>query len=167
MSFDIETGERIAGPRPNYVRVAMSPDGRAVAWTSTSRVMVFEPETLEPIAGAPASFGPIFNLLFSADGQRALVYGPSGSYQLVDWPSRTMLGDPIPWGAGVPVAWSFVDLAADGRQLAFPGAEGISVWDLDPETWIEQACALAGRDLTATEWHQYLRSFGAPRNVCP
>lgn len=30
------------------------------------------------------------------------------------------------------------------------------VWDLDPETMIEQFCAKAGDPLTREEWRQYL-----------
>lgn len=166
-SFDVATGRRVAGPRREYFRVVMSPNGEAVAWTAANRVAIFDPVTLEPLSDAlPASFGPIFNLLFSADGQRMVVYSPAGTYQLVDWPSRTPLGDPIAWGNGVPAPWSFVDLRDDGQQLAFPGAEGITVWDLDRDTWIDRACALAGRDLTPAEWQHYLGAFGEQREIC-
>ena len=145
----------------------MSPNGEAVAWTVANRVGIFDPVTLEPLSDAlPASFGPIFNLLFSSDGQRMVVYSPAGTYQLVDWPSRTSLGDPIAWGAGVPAPWSFVDLRADGQQLAFPGSEGITVWELDRDMWIDRACALAGRDLTPVEWQQYLGVFGPQTEMC-
>ena len=145
----------------------MTSNGEAVAWTAANRVQIFDPVTLEPLARArPASFGLIWDLQFSADAQRMVVYSPSGTYQLTDWPSRTVLGDPLAWGPGVPAPWSFVELRSDGLQLAFPGAEGIDVWDLDTGTWIVRACALAGRELTPAEWQQYLGAFGKQTKIC-
>jgi len=32
------------------------------------------------------------------------------------------------------------------------------VWDSDPAEWQTIACQIAGRNLTQTEWHQYLPS---------
>ena len=113
-----------------------------------------------------ASFGRILNLWFSADGQQMLVASGDGTYQLVDWPSRTPLGDAIAWGAGVPSPWSYPGLRADGQQLALPGSDGVILWDLDRDRWVDRACALAGRDLTPAEWQQYLSAFGAQTEIC-
>jgi hypothetical protein len=40
------------------------------------------------------------------------------------------------------------------------------VWDVDPERWKRQACAVAGRNLTRDEWDEFLpgRTY---RAVCP
>ena len=40
---------------------------------------------------------------------------------------------------------------------ARPFADAASMlWDLDPVNWLDAACRVAGRDLTAAEWHHYL-----------
>jgi len=31
-----------------------------------------------------------------------------------------------------------------------------AVWDFDPESWKQRACAIAGRTLTKVEWEQFL-----------
>jgi len=54
-----------------------------------------------------------------------------------------------------------------GEALAAPGFTGASVlWDLRPATWLDAACRMAGRDLTAEEWARYLPGR-AQRAVCP
>jgi hypothetical protein len=45
----------------------------------------------------------------------------------------------------------------DGRRLATVGFDGAStLWDVVPDHWLGAACKVAGRDLTAAEWRQYL-----------
>jgi hypothetical protein len=48
---------------------------------------------------------------------------------------------------------------ADGAQLASGSIDGSGdavVWDLQPQHWEALACQIAGRNLTAAEWKQYL-----------
>jgi len=59
-----------------------------------------------------------------------------------------MLG-PLPGHAGAVTALAFDE---DGRYLASGDAMGvIIVWHLEPEEWIDIACARAGRSLTNEE----------------
>jgi WD40 repeat protein len=48
------------------------------------------------------------------------------------------------------------DASPDGTQLITRTDRGAVVWDLDPEHWDELACRIAGRNLTRSEWNQYL-----------
>lgn len=45
----------------------------------------------------------------------------------------------------------------DGKSLisTYLGVVPIIIWDLDPESWIQKACQIAGRNLTQEEWAQY------------
>jgi WD40 repeat protein len=54
----------------------------------------------------------------------------------------------------------------DGTKVVVETPEGASLLDLDPEHWETLACRIAGRDLTRTEWNQYLpgRDY---RRTCP
>jgi WD40 repeat protein len=167
-SFDVATGEQIAGPRGEYLQVVLSPDDEVFAWSRGEPVGVLDPATLEPLSGPlPASsFGDILNVWFSADAERLAVVSGDRTYRLLDWPSRTPLGDPIAWDAGLPAVWSYPSLSPDGRHLALPGMDGMTVWDLDTDTWLERACALAGRDLTEAEWQQYLGPLGPQQEIC-
>jgi hypothetical protein len=47
-------------------------------------------------------------------------------------------------------------LRPDGLAVAVNGSAGIVEWDLDPAHLVTAACALAGRNLTRTEWAIYL-----------
>jgi hypothetical protein len=48
-------------------------------------------------------------------------------------------------------------VSPDGRSLVTPGFDGATVlWDIDPASWSEAACAIAGRDLSDEEWDRYL-----------
>ena len=42
-----------------------------------------------------------------------------------------------------------------------------TVWDLAPDHVRDEACALAGRNLTQEEWHRYLAWAGPRRKSCP
>ena len=58
-------------------------------------------------------------------------------------------------------------LRPDGLEAAVTTDQGIVVWDLDPDHWIDGACAIAGRNLTRTEWDQYIGDLASYRATCP
>ena len=41
------------------------------------------------------------------------------------------------------------------------------LWDLDPAGWVEDVCQLAGRNLTRSEWDQYIGDLAPYRRTCP
>ena len=47
---------------------------------------------------------------------------------------------------------------SDGRYL-WSGCQDGSLlrWDIDPQSWIERLCQLAGRNLTESEWALFFR----------
>ena len=50
-----------------------------------------------------------------------------------------------------------LDLSPDGRRLLMTLGNGQgAVWDVDPESWAQRACKLAGRTLTREEWDEFL-----------
>ena len=61
--------------------------------------------------------------------------------------------------------WSAV-LLTRGSELAYDVAEGIAIWDLDPEHQYRAACRIAGRELTTDEWTAYLSGLGTRRATC-
>jgi WD40 repeat protein len=45
----------------------------------------------------------------------------------------------------------------DSRNLYSSSTDGtIRRWDVDPNSWRERICDIAGRNLTQAEWAQYL-----------
>ena len=60
-------------------------------------------------------------------------------------------------------------LSPDNNQLASMGPylnEGITLWNMDLESWKQRACQIANRNLTLAEWGQYLGSLPYQR-TCP
>jgi len=59
-------------------------------------------------------------------------------------------------------------LRPDGKSLVstYLGVAPIIIWDLDPTSWIQKACQIAGRNFTQTEWAQYFPDE-AYRITCP
>ena len=55
----------------------------------------------------------------------------------------------------------------DGKALAVTVADGIEIWDLDPDRLAAATCELVGRNLNKTEWATYMSDFGAYRKTCP
>ena len=57
--------------------------------------------------------------------------------------------------------------SGDGTRILTGSNDGVAaVWDFDPHRWESTACRLAGRNLTRSEWDQYLpgRTY---RATCP
>jgi hypothetical protein len=50
-----------------------------------------------------------------------------------------------------------LDISPDGRRLLITHGNGQgAVWDIDPESWEQRACAVANRTLTRVEWEEFL-----------
>ena len=57
----------------------------------------------------------------------------------------------------VSVPWTTADFSPDGKQLLTTVIWGPRiVWDVDPESWAQRACAIANRTLTQEEWDEFL-----------
>jgi hypothetical protein len=92
--------------------------------------------------------------------------GSNATVRLYDLDTDTPIGGPIP--IAIEGSWKFgSSLRPDGRQLAVPGTHGIALWNLDPAAWHTAACQLAGRNLTAQEWDQYLGGLAPYHTTCP
>lgn len=64
------------------------------------------------------------------------------------------LGQPLPLDARVGL---YIHRDAAGTTAIISTTDGKSVvWSVDPEHWEALACAIAGRNLSATEWQRYL-----------
>jgi hypothetical protein len=50
--------------------------------------------------------------------------------------------------------------------MLVPGESPI-MWDIDPQSWREKACTVAGRNLTKTEWDKYMPTDEPYRATCP
>ncbi|MEP6658559.1 MAG: WD40 repeat domain-containing protein, partial [Acidimicrobiales bacterium] len=83
---------------------------------------------------------------------------------LFDAASMRAVGAPIPVGAGD--GWLTPAFRDATRMVDVGPAGGLAVYDLDPDTWQADVCALAGRNLTAAEWSEYLGTDEPYRATC-
>jgi WD40 repeat protein len=108
------------------------------------------------------AFGPDGHLLASGDVDRAIV--------LWDVPTRTVLGEPL---RGHREAVTSLAFSPGGKQLASAsgnpaaGTGEVILWDMDPDSWVAQACAMANRDLTRAEWESVVHGSAPFEPACP
>ena len=162
--YDAATGTQLDAPPQPFMKSVVSPNGVAVGSTTDGRLYVFDPNTLEILGELPGLHGYAEILSLSDDGSVLAASNESGGIKIYDVPSLTELGDGI---ADIDGSINYFSLRPDGKQLAVPyGAPGVVLWDLDPQHWLDAACALAGRNLTQDEWDQYLSEFGEYHQSC-
>jgi WD40 repeat protein len=85
---------------------------------------------------------------FSPDGHTIAVAGA-----LWDVVSGARIGPVLAAGPRT----SMMDLSTDGRMMVVTSTDGhAAIWDVDPESWAQRACALVNRTLTPEEWTTFL-----------
>lgn len=55
-----------------------------------------------------------------------------------------------------PILNGGIFFTQDGKTLVSTSKNEVILWDINPESWIQKACAIAGRNFTQLEWQQYL-----------
>jgi WD40 repeat protein len=166
--LDADSGTAVLDPVKGP-HVAASPDG-SVLVTSTidGDVTLRDPATARPIAPEIAGAGGRTNAIeFSSDNTRMLVVSRGGAAHLYDVASTRQIGRTLRVELQANVAGNGATLRSDGRQLAGATEHGVQLWDLDPDTWRDAACRLAGRNLTHDEWDRYIPQGEPYRTTCP
>ena len=91
----------------------------------------------------------------SPDRRTLATSGPDGKILLWDLRTQQPLGAALP---GLPNSFADPQFTPDGKYLlAIYGAGGQAYrWDVRPSSWARQACTVAGRWLTPSEWRDAL-----------
>jgi sugar lactone lactonase YvrE len=145
---------------------ALSPDGRRLAVAAnTGEVGLLQLETWTWTRPPTAAHSAVaLGVTWAADGTLFASYRQDGRISL--WDGRT--GEPLGTvRLGGPSAWTIANFMPDGHTLIAATTDNeVFTWDTRLETWVERACAIAGRNLTTQEWRQ---AFGDRpyRNTCP
>jgi hypothetical protein len=138
--------------------------GIFIVGTADGEVFQIDPDSLTPVADPfPETNGFPERLVVSEDGRRLAVLGADQLLRLYDVETRTQLGDAIPVG----ISWAGAALRGDRLEAAVATDQGIVIWDLDPDHWVDAACQIAGRNLTRSEWNQYVGDLAPYHRTCP
>ena len=90
---------------------------------------------------------------FDPQGRTLATAATDGTVRLWDLASQRQLGVALPG----PEQWSVLAFDPGGTNLvAFYGNGTGRVWDVDPESWKQRACTIAGGPLPRDEWEELL-----------
>jgi WD40 repeat protein/DNA-binding SARP family transcriptional activator len=136
--------------------IRFTPDGRSVVGGSSSGwARLWSTKTGRPVSQVLAGHvGAVTGLAVDPDGATLAVGGADGTIRLYDLPTQQPLGAPLPGVRNSPVVPEFTP---DGVYLfALTTAGRAYRWDVRPSSWARDACVVAGRTLTRTEWQAAL-----------
>lgn len=157
--WDVASDQQIAAQTnlsASINALAFSPDGLTLASAGSDNLVV-----LWDISN-PAQ--PIQRATLTGHNSTvsALAYAPTGEFlvsgsndgTIILWSSRgEIIGQPLVGHTG---KIGVVTFGADAKTLYSVGSDGrVLRWNLDDDDWINQACQIAGRNLTQAEWAQY------------
>ena len=135
--------------------------GRRLVVAYPSALRVFDAQTGIPVTQTISIPGSsIFAVSDSPRGSAAVVNTTEG-WRLVDLRAQQAVGPWIPdQDPSLPV------MGANGTVYTQALVGGGEIWDLSDAHLREVACSLAGRNLSAQEWRQYLAWAGPRRATC-
>ena len=170
MLFDHELDELRTidlGPGGDVFDLSFSPDGRYLAAGRTGgQLAVLDTATWETI-NEPALIhgGYIIDVEWLADSNTVVTTGKDEMVSLYDVERDLIRGRPFPASDRPDDGYTFLlPSPTDEVVVLNEGGPG-HAFPLEPARWLAQACEVAGRDLTQSEWDRYLP--GTPyRRVC-
>ena len=156
--LDRSSGERL-WTRPgdeSFTVPAWSPDSRTLAlggWQDgalTLRDAATGRRLKEPVN---ANAGFVMTVAFTPDGSTIATGGTDGTVRLWDADTLKQIGSNLPHVDNEPTTAMVVD---DDQLLAVSAIGKLYRWDLDADRWADQACLVANRTMTRSEWRVFL-----------
>jgi len=159
--WNLDDGKRLSTILTNHTNLiralAFDPSGSLLASGSDDQTIMlwdWESGTQEGLPLARHKAG-ITSLLFSSDG--SILASGSDDRDLILWDilnNRQQIGEALAGSTGSVLSLFF---SQDNKSL-FSGTPSGSIlsWDVNPDSWAERVCELAGRNLTELEWQLFL-----------
>ncbi len=149
------------------LNVAWSPDGLLLASAGNGNaVVVWDGESGQLVEELQGHTAPVRSLAFSPDGRWLASGGQDRTVILWDVATGQPVGRPLightNWIESLAFNPEGTILASGGL-----GRSDFILWDISLEIWKERACALAGRNLTQSEWEEFIGSEVPYSRTCP
>jgi WD40 repeat protein len=136
--------------------VAFSPDGGLLfVGQYDGRGHLISTKTWKPV-GRPLEghTARITSAVFTPDGRTLVTAAADGTAVLWDVETQKTIGSPLMLA---PNTFASAALSPDGSRLFAVSTRGEGIgFDMTPDAWKRHACRVAGRELTAAEWHAAL-----------
>jgi class 3 adenylate cyclase/WD40 repeat protein len=166
--YDGASGEQI-GQIVNVNGAYITPADQLFATSYSGRLTQYDLGSNQPIRSFGGSRGFVQQVVGTSDGTLIAARSGDGSISLYDVATGVGLGTPLPITEN-PVdardADKNIALSLDGTRLAVPTTDGVQVWDLEPQHWVDAACRVAGRNLTREEWDSNIGTLAPYRASC-
>jgi WD40 repeat protein/serine/threonine protein kinase len=151
-------GNPLEGHTSNVSSLVFSPDGKVLASGGEDNLIILwdvaTGQKLQPPIVGHDDY--VLGLGFSPDGKMLASGSLDKTIQLWDVETGARIGQPF-------VDTHPVDTIAyspDGRLVASGTQDGaVTLWDFDIASWKQQACRIANRNLTTSEWERYFQAF--------
>ena len=156
--LDVETGRRLwTRTGDEFMTVpAWSPDSDVVAlggWQDGALILRDASSGVRRLEPVNANAGFVLTVGFTPDGATVVTGGTDGTVRLWDVDTLKQIGSNLPHPEN---EWAPAMVVGRDQVLAISAVGKLYRWDLDPRRWAEQACLVANRTLTPSEWRLFL-----------
>lgn len=144
-------------------RLVSVSDSAIVRWDVRSRAPHGDPLPVGDALSAGA-------VAVDSQGERLALLRSDGAVRLWDLKTGAALAETLRLDrlilAPFP-SYDAIDFSPDGRQIAIAAGSQLVLWDVEPASWVREACRIANRDLTRAEWAEYIGPDIAYEATCP
>jgi WD40 repeat protein len=153
--WDIETGSQIGAPLVTSViylggSFALNPRNDVLIFERNGSIVLWDLKANKPFSRPLPGVSSFTDMAFDATNNRLALRDSEKGVYLYDLTSGQ-----VAWL--IPIDQDFIDMvfSPDGNLLAGARGADIQIWSLDPHDWREQACLIAGRNMTFEEWDSF------------